>query len=73
MGGYRINLGKNRVLRTDSDFILLENSGVLDETFKCAVYNLEVEDFHTYYVGTNGVWVHNADCTETAKILATQL
>jgi hypothetical protein len=23
------------------------------------VYNLEVEDFHTYYVGEHGVWVHN--------------
>lgn len=22
-------------------------------------YNLEVADFHTYYVGTGGVWVHN--------------
>ncbi len=24
-----------------------------------AVYNLEVEDFHTYFVGGLGVWVHN--------------
>ncbi len=23
------------------------------------VYNLEVEDFHTYFVGDSGVWVHN--------------
>jgi hypothetical protein len=21
-----------------------------------------VEDFHTYYVGENGVWVHNSNC-----------
>ncbi len=26
---------------------------------KLPVYNLEVEDFHTYYVGEDGVWVHN--------------
>ena len=26
------------------------------------VYNLEVEDFHTYYVGEHGVWVHNTNC-----------
>jgi hypothetical protein len=25
------------------------------------VYNLEVENFHTYYVGKHGVWVHNAN------------
>ncbi|MBL8473156.1 MAG: Hint domain-containing protein [Rhodocyclaceae bacterium] len=35
-----------------------------DPYFKTRVYNLEVEDFHTYYVGEFGVWVHNAwvDC-----------
>jgi hypothetical protein len=34
-----------------------------DELFlKLPVYNLEVEDFHTYYVGKHGVWVHNANC-----------
>ena len=25
------------------------------------VYNFEVEDFHTYYVGEAGLWVHNTD------------
>lgn len=28
------------------------------------VYNIEVDDFHTYHVGRLGVWVHNADCCE---------
>jgi hypothetical protein len=28
------------------------------------VYNFEVEDFHTYYVGEAGVWVHNTDCAQ---------
>jgi len=26
------------------------------------VYNLEVEDYHTYFVDKLGVWVHNATC-----------
>ena len=26
------------------------------------VYNFEVEDYHTYFVGEGEVWVHNADC-----------
>ena len=30
--------------------------------YRCTVYNLEVEDYHTYYVGQHGVWVHNTDC-----------
>lgn len=29
------------------------------------VYNFEVEDFHTYFVGKSSVWVHN-DCGEVA-------
>ncbi|AMC33364.1 polymorphic toxin-type HINT domain-containing protein [Janthinobacterium sp. B9-8] len=30
-----------------------------DRAFKSRVYNLEVEDCHTYYVGQQGVWVSN--------------
>ncbi|MDO5692413.1 MAG: hypothetical protein Q4G70_08020 [Pseudomonadota bacterium] len=28
-----------------------------DPYFEAPVYNLEVEDFHTYYVGEHGIWV----------------
>lgn len=39
------------------------NSSTLDSEpqayLRRTVYNLEVEDFHTYYVGKCGVWVHN--------------
>jgi hypothetical protein len=28
------------------------------------VYNLEVEDFHTYYVSADGIWVHNVNCAD---------
>ena len=30
-----------------------------EHLYTTTVYNLEVEDFHTYYVGEAGVWVHN--------------
>ncbi len=33
-----------------------------DLFFKAPVYNLEVEEFHTYYVGEHGIWVHNQNC-----------
>jgi hypothetical protein len=26
-------------------------------------YNLSVEEYHTYYVGEQGLWVHNAKCS----------
>ncbi len=35
------------------------------EGFEIDVYNLEVEDFHTYFVGHGGVWVHN-ECSSLA-------
>jgi hypothetical protein len=31
------------------------------------VYNLEVEDFHTYFVASTGVWVHNCGPTAWEK------
>ena len=30
-----------------------------DSDFRTRVYNIEVEGFHTYYIGRLGVWVHN--------------
>ncbi|KJD42567.1 polymorphic toxin-type HINT domain-containing protein [Paenibacillus terrae] len=35
------------------------------------VYNITVDDFHTYYVSDIGIWVHNAECSLSAKTLAT--
>ncbi len=29
------------------------------------VFNFEVEDYHTYFVGNLDIWVHNAECTIT--------
>lgn len=39
--------------------------------FKQLVYNIEVEDFHTYYVGEAGVWVHNSsECNLSIATIA---
>jgi hypothetical protein len=32
------------------------------DRLEVTVYNIEVEDFHTYYVSGLGIWVHNANC-----------
>lgn len=29
------------------------------DLYRSTVYNIEVEEFHTYFVGAHGVWVHN--------------
>lgn len=39
-------------------------------TYLGTVYNLTVADFHTYFVGTDGVWVHNqSPCNLAARTL----
>ncbi|MBL8471571.1 MAG: Hint domain-containing protein [Rhodocyclaceae bacterium] len=35
--------------------------------FRTAVHDFEVEDCHTYYVGTEGVWAHNTNCGEAVS------
>ncbi len=34
-----------------------------------SVYNFQVEDFHTYFVGDCAAWVHNDTCTPANKYL----
>ncbi|KAB7772250.1 polymorphic toxin-type HINT domain-containing protein [Xanthomonas maliensis] len=53
--GPSLRLVKSRTYRPTEKFIEGPVLGV-------DVYNLEVDGFHTYYVGKAGVWVHNANC-----------
>jgi hypothetical protein len=39
----------------------------LKNYLRTRVYNFEIEDNHTYYVGDWGVWVHNADGQRTGR------
>jgi translation elongation factor EF-Tu-like GTPase len=34
-------------------------TGIKHREQSTTVYNLEIENFHTYFVGNDGVWVHN--------------
>lgn len=40
-----------------------------DDPMKVPVWNLEVEDFHTYYVGKDGLWVHNKNEDPIIKVM----
>ena len=75
-GSYRVIEGKRVVYKLIAQEVLadqelrdwaLEHDHPFYEVpehflLKLPVYNLEVEDFHTYYVGEYGVWVHNQNC-----------
>ncbi|OPX42854.1 hypothetical protein CLHUN_31780 [Ruminiclostridium hungatei] len=57
----------NEVLDSSGNVLLVENRKVeiTDEPTK--VYNFQVDDFHTYHVGDNGVLVHNANYNKGAS------
>ncbi|GHT91685.1 hypothetical protein FACS1894116_00640 [Betaproteobacteria bacterium] len=60
--GIVLDLGE-RQIRLASD-AQTQNLGKLElgEPHLTPVYNFEVDEFHTYYVGEAAVWVHNTNC-----------
>ncbi|MFY9259014.1 MAG: polymorphic toxin-type HINT domain-containing protein [Gallionella sp.] len=59
----RFNGGTPRYFDNDklvSDFYIDEPEPADRYPFRTTVYNIEVEDFHTYFVGELGLWVHSA-------------
>ncbi len=51
----------DKLLDVNGNVLLVENHSVELTDEPVTVYNFQVEDFHTYYVGENCVLVHNAD------------
>ena len=52
----------NELLDVNGNVLLVEKFNVELTDKPVKVYNFQVEDFHTYHVGENGVWVHNSNC-----------
>jgi hypothetical protein len=59
-------LSAGQVLRSQSNAPLYVVS-VQEQPQLQTVYNIEVQNFHTYHVGELGVWVHNADCCKVTN------
>ena len=55
------------VLLSDGRYGIIEKSIGVQLSAPETTYNLEVEEFHTYFVGENPVCVHNAGCSLTNK------
>lgn len=61
--GYELLLADGRT----GEVVGVATEKALDAT-PFTTYNFEVEDFHTYFVGEKGVWVHNA-CSANGQLL----
>ena len=55
-----------KVLLSDGSCAIIEAVRAIHYDEPQTTYNFEVEDFHTYYVGT-GVLVHNRNCNDLGK------
>jgi hypothetical protein len=51
--------GGVRYQHGDTVSVLLVDPLDLQVRYRATVYNLEVDEFHTYFVGEEGVWVHD--------------
>ena len=56
----------DKLLLSDGSCAIIEKIQIEWLSVSETTYNLEVEDYHTYYVGTNEVLVHN-DCVARAR------
>ncbi len=68
--GKRVHIPSRQVVETDVfigiDYVRTARRAKPEHMYTTTVYNLEVEDFHTYYVGEAGVWVHNKNIQVSA-------
>ena len=64
-----VNAGELKVddelLDSNGNTLLIESYEIELTDEPTTVYNFQVEDFHTYYVGENGVLVHNAEYNDS--------
>ena len=52
----------DKLISAMAEDLLIENYHIEETEELVSVYNFQVEDFHTYFVGDCAVWVHNAEC-----------
>jgi hypothetical protein len=59
--GNRYDYANARPVSADGEYVLPEEMFVdgSDPQLKVTVHAIEVEDYHTYYVGKSGVWIYN--------------
>ena len=58
----------DKLVSSIGEDLLIENYNIEETENLVDVYNFQVEDFHTYFVGDCAVWVHN-DCNFSQKAM----
>jgi hypothetical protein len=52
----------DKLVSVNGEDLVVDNCYIGECESPVNVYNFQVEDYHTYFVGDCKVWVHNAEC-----------
>ena len=52
----------DKLISVNGEDLVIEEFFIEETAEPVDVYNFQVEDYHTYFVGDCAVWVHNAEC-----------
>lgn len=56
----------DKLISVNGEDLVIEEFFIEETEEPVDVYNFQVEDYHTYFVGENKVWVHNLECGQTS-------
>ncbi len=59
----------DNIPQQDGDFAIVYNAFLEQRQNPITIYNFEVAEFHTYYVGEVSILVHNRNCQTVAEVL----
>lgn len=71
--GDKLEIFANDLVASNAPFLArssIEIDSIVRLDSVAAVYNFEVEDFHTYFVGKTNYWVHNTCAPQAIRTLA---
>ncbi|GAK40673.1 polymorphic toxin-type HINT domain-containing protein [Paenibacillus urinalis] len=54
------------LVQSDGNTLKIDSIELLHKHKQVTVYNMTVDEFHTYFVSDLGIWVHNSNCEWTA-------
>ncbi|MNW54516.1 hypothetical protein D3C74_321190 [compost metagenome] len=52
----------DELVQSNGEHITIDNIEIVHHNKKVTVYNFTVADFHTYFVSSLDIWVHNINC-----------
>ena len=51
------------LVSVNGEYLTVDDCYIEECEGSTTVYNFQVDDYHTYFVGESMVWVHNKNCT----------